>query len=513
MLITDILKNSAHNFKDKYYIRQGERTLTYGELDRKTTIMGRQLVTLGQKELMGIMVKNSIEYILCYFGIIRSGNIAVGINLKSKEKSLKNLLEQGITTLFVSQDHLNEILKLSKEMTDNIQIYIIEGITGIKKKKCSAYSDLFEESNEFEGKGLPVIHEDDIAQVIFTSGTNGEPNGVCLTHKNLITNMNQIISRIEIRESDNMLVILPFYYSYGNSLILSHLVKGAQLTLNMNSLLPSLILNDLKKYDCTSLAGVASNFTMLLKRTAFMTEPLDCLRYVTLAGEPVSDWILEELRLKDVDTYVMYGQTEASARISILNRQEYIKKKGSVGKALDGEKIVILDSNNDPVKEGEYGEVLVSGDNIMKGYLNNELLTNQKIIDGFLHTGDFGKLDNEGYLFIKGRKDDMIKVGGERIFPIEIEKIILTHKKVKEVGVVGIVESSLGLGSYLGQTIYAFIVAHDDLTQSEILQHCKENLPINKIPEKIIFAKELTRTNTGKLKRNALYTILPSEEE
>ncbi|WP_054740289.1 class I adenylate-forming enzyme family protein [Cellulosilyticum ruminicola] len=512
MLIHEVLEESASIFKDKPYIVQKNNSLSFEALNETSKCIASRLKKEHDQQLMGIFAPNSIAYICCYYGIIRSHNIVVGINTRSKANNLCDFIKQGITTLFVSKNYLQEVYHIEQSVLNDVEVYVIDSEETdkdgpIEIKSYKALCEPLEKDYE-EGEMSP----EDTAQVIFTSGTKGTPNGVCLSHNNLLANMKQIVSRIDIKESDKMLVIIPFYYSYGNSLILSHLERGASLVLNDNSLLPLFILNDLKNHKCTSIAGVASNFIMLLKRSKFLEEDIPSLRYVTLAGEPVSDWVLKQLDKKELDIYVMYGQTEATARISILRASEYSKKPGSVGKPLDGEVIRIVDSDNNVLPSGEFGEVIVSGPNIMKGYLNDPEFTAEKIKDGFLYTGDFGALDEEEYLYIKGRKDEMIKVGGERIFPIEIEKVILSLEGVKEVGVIGVQEASEDkLSHYLGASIYAFVVPDKELQEKQVIDYCKERLSIHKVPHKVVFVEKLTRTATGKLKRNQLMTLMSGE--
>ena len=504
MNVRDILDVSVNNFSENVFVFENDKRLTYKELDSCAKQVSSQISCKYRKTLIALLMENSIDYLACYFGIMISGNIVVPVNKNANVDELMNLVQQGVQVIFTHDKNIKEIKKLPSEVLAKLDIIVVNSDI-----ENSLFTNLYVDSKvEVKDYEELLIDDEDIAQVIFTSGTKASANGVCLTHKNLLSNMQQIINEIAISEKDNMLVIIPFYYSYGNSLILTHLARGASLTINKNSMLPMFIINDLKKYKCTSLAGVASNFILLLKRSNFVNDMPQNLRYITLAGEPVPDWILHSLLKKNLDIYVMYGQTEASARITIMQPDDLPEKLGSVGKALEGEVIHIVDQDNKILPVGSYGEVIVSGPNIMKGYLNRDEYTHEKIIDGFSHTGDFGRLDSNGYLYIDGRIDDMIKVGGERVFPIEIEKTILAMNQVKEVGVTGISNDSSEISSYLGQSIYAFVVTEADLEEKDILAYCKEHLPKHKIPERVIFVKELTRTKTGKLRRGSLKDLL-----
>ncbi len=513
MLVQELLKKGAEKYGDKTFAVCGEKQISYRELAYYSDILALKLQMYGKGLTMGVLAKNSLEYLLCYFAVIKSGNIFVAINPLNRKNDLQKIMKDaGIRVLFAGSQQLKTVLEMDEELLQKLELYSLDNSEEefidknglrIKSFQQEAYIGDVAESD----KEMFYMQEDsEIAQIIYTSGTKGFPNGVCLTHQNLIANMEQIKDRIDITEQDNMLVILAFYYSYGNSLILSHLASGAKLTINNNSQLPVFILKDLTEKECTSVAGVATNFIMMLKRSKFKEMELPHLRYLTFAGEPVADWVITELKSMGLDIYVMYGQTEATARISILKPKELAEKPSSVGRPIKGVDLKIIDAEGNVLPPGEYGQVIVSGPNIMKGYWNDPESTAGKIKDSYLYTGDFGMLDEDGYLYISGRMDEMIKIGGERVFPIEIEKTLLAHELVDEAGVLGVKEVSDGesFSDYMGQTIYAFVVPKEGLTKNELFVFCKENLPPHKVPGRIVFVENLPRTNTGKLKRREM---------
>lgn len=512
IIIQDVLKISVRENEDKVFVNYGEDRLTYRELNYYTDKLALELKRFGTGKTVGILSKNSIQYLICYFAIIKSGNIVVAINPLNKENDLlKIITDAEIKVLFTNNACFKTLLNLNRNVLERISFYNFdenEKNLELDGLVVRSYEKVLHSKSEtdFNTASFHQPQEDDIAQIIYTSGTKGFPNGVCLTHKNLLSNMEQILDSINISKNDNMLVILPFYYSYGNSLILSHLSRGATLTINNNSQLPMFILNDLQEKQCTSIAGVASNFILLLKRSKFRDMSWPYLKYVTFAGEPVADWVIAEMRAMGLDVYVMYGQTEATARLSILKPREHDAKPGSVGRPVKYVDLKIIGPDGEVLPPGEYGQVIVRGPNIMKGYWRDPEMTAEKIRNSYLHTGDFGKIDQDGYLYISGRMDEMIKVGGERVFPIEIEKTLLRHEKVAEAGVIGIKETweEDSFSDYMGKTIYAFIVPKEGLTEKEIYNFCKENLPRHKVPGKIIFVESLPKTNTGKLKRDLL---------
>ena len=517
MVIQDILRSSALKYGEKVFVTSGSESLSYIQLEQYSSKLAIKLSEHGIGQAMGVISKNSIEYLIAYFGIIKSGNIVVALNSQSAPPELKRSIDDlEMKVIFGDGSILNNLWQAAPDISDETSFYILKEEQKIQENSRLDYlslSDLWqkEESPEIPAEQLPSAKKDDIAQIIFTSGTKGIPNGVCLTHDNLITNMEQITDRIDIQPDDNMLVILPFYYSYGNSLILSHMSKGAKLTLNNHSQLPVFLLNDLIKEQCTSLAGVTSNFIMLMKRTKFKTLELPHLRYVTFAGEPVAEWIITAMRQKNVGVYVMYGQTEATARIAILTPGELDAKCGSVGRPVKGIEAKVVDTEGNTVSNGELGEIVISGPNVMKGYWGAADTTKEKIRRDHLHTGDMGMLDEEGYLYVLSRMDDIIKVGGERISPMEIENILLGHDKVAEAAVLGLKINSdeESLSDYIGKTIYAFVIpSEEDLSETDIIIHCKQHLSRHKIPREVFIVSQLPKTSNGKLRRHLLKELL-----
>ncbi len=312
MLIQELLKTSASEYGDKVFINFGERRLTYKELNYYTDKLALELKRFGHGKTMGILSENSIQYLICFFAIIKSGNIVIAIDPSNKEYDLEKIItDGGLKVLFTNNNYFKTVLKLNRNLLDKITYYNFDDHCEDPDKKTDLIIGSFNKvlhsksEKDYNTASFYQPEESDIAQIIYTSGAKGFPNGICLTHKDLFTNMEQILDRIAISKNDNMLVIIPFYYSDGNSLILSHLSKGAALTINNNSQSPLYILNDLKEKECTGLAGAASNFMLLLKKSKFDETELPHLRYVTFAGEPVADWVASEMRSKGLDIYVI----------------------------------------------------------------------------------------------------------------------------------------------------------------------------------------------------------------
>jgi len=469
--------------------------ITYKELKSRIERLAGfyQEQGLKQGDRVVLVIDNSINYVIAFYAAWHLGAIVVALNPQSKDHEIEksiNLcqasllaLEHGDLKRISSFIHLDiEILHLSD--------VIIQGAyrwqDALNCKPITTCSNLNKTS---------------AAQIIFTSGTTGNPKGVLLSHHNLVQNTHDITDYLELTAEDSVFNVLPFHYSYGNSVLHTHLSVGAKIILNGSMAFPQDIVDKIRSSKASGFSGVPSNYSLLLTRSDWPDNP-PALRYITQAGGPMSQSLTHKLlnalnpRTK---LYIMYGQTEASARITWLPPDFLDKKMGSVGIPLNSVKIEIRDQHGNVLKHNQNGEVYVAGDNIMKEYWNNPQATQKTLINGWLKTGDIGHIDKDGFLFLEGRNSDMIKVGAHRINPLELEEVINKLDFVNESAVIGVDDE------ILGQKLRAFVVGDESKNNQFFLKkHCNEYLPAHKIPRDIKWISQLPKTASGKLKRHQL---------
>jgi acyl-CoA synthetase (AMP-forming)/AMP-acid ligase II len=288
--------------------------------------------------------------------------------------------------------------------------------------------------------------------------------------------------------------------------MLTHIAAAATMIVLQSMVYPKVVLDLMREHGATGLSGVPSTFALLAASPAARQYAFPGLRYIAQAGGPMSPKLAAEAQsiFPGAAVFIMYGQTEASARLSYLHPDDFAKKPGSIGKAIPGVTLKLLDKQGAPVKPGEVGEIVACGPNIMQGYWQDPAGTAQVLRKEGLWTGDLAKMDAEGFFYIVSRKSEMIKSGAHRIGPKEIEDIILEHPAVRETAVFGIEDG------ILGEAVAACVVTKQggSCTAQELLLHCRQNLPAFKVPHRVLLVETLPKTPSGKVIKNELKKIV-----
>ena len=303
----------------------------------------------------------------------------------------------------------------------------------------------------------------------------------------------------------------PFFYCYGASLLHTHLRAGGSVVLNQKPFLGSVI-DDIDTYGCTGFAGVPSTYQILINKTRFLQQSFPSIRYFTQAGGQLPNKYIKMIadRFPEKKFYVMYGATEATARLSYLPPELVCAKMGSIGKGIPGVDLLVVNQSLEEVKPSEVGEIVAQGDNIMKGYYNDPEATAEVLINGWLHTGDLATVDDDGYIYIIGRSKNIIKSGGYRISPTEIENAILSLERFVGCAVFGVPDE------IMGEAVVAVIQTPDLSDQQdlrrELMAYCNRKLPSYKVPKKIFFVDEFPLNASNKVDLAALKEIVLSGE-
>jgi long-chain acyl-CoA synthetase len=487
-----LLQDSAEKYPEKVFIIDKEIKWTYSDIYEKAIILAEQLrrcgLNRGDRAL--IYLDNSEEYVAAYFSILLANGIIVPINKNTALDNVNYIIKDTMPRFILS----NEIyLKRLQGMIDFETCRAVD-INHIWCNKLEKEIDL---ANNLTYDGdLPAL-------ILYTSGTTRAPKGVTLTHKNLLANTEATVEYLGLTSEDSILATVNFCYSYGNSLLLTHAKAGGTMIIENRVSYPIRVIEQLYASKSTGFSTVGSYINLILKQEGLKTYHLEHLRYITFAGENTNFEDITKLNnmAPHIKVFVMYGQTEAAPRLSYLEPDMLFKKAGSIGKGMPGVTLRVVTDEGRDVLPGEIGEIIAYGDNIMKGYWNNKEDTKSVIKDRWLYTGDLATVDEDGYIFVKGRKDDIIKYMGHRISPVEIEAAINTCEHVLESAVVGVESGE-------GKQIKVFIVPKiKGFEIKDINVHIKKLLPPFKRPQIIELIDELPRTTSGKIKRSELRKI------
>jgi acyl-CoA synthetase (AMP-forming)/AMP-acid ligase II len=466
---------------EKFFL-VGKDNLSFKELYSSSLYLASWLrKEFGSNKNILLLSVNNRFFLTAYFAIIKSGNVCIPLDPNIEKENLEYI--SGLTNpvmVFMTRD-------IERKITAGADKCIFPDTIGKDEFKAP----LTEKEENFDGNTC--------SEIIFTSGSTGVPKGVMISHKNLISNTDSIITYLKLNQDDRMLVVLPFYYCYGLSLLHTHLRVGGSIVLNNSFIFLGSIISNLIDYKCSGFAGVPSHFQILLRKSDnFKTTKFPDLKYVTQAGGKLATIFIDEFRNShpEITFIVMYGQTEATARLSYLPPELYEARKGSMGKGIPGVELKVINEKGEKIKPGEIGEVIALGDNIMLGYFGDEEGTRNTIRDGWLYTGDLGTVDKDGYIFLTARKKEIIKVGGKRISPKEIEAVILELPEVVDCTIEG-VEDEL-LGEALKATIVIRAENGKETMLDRIKQHCSRHLALYKVPQIFELKEQLVISATGK---------------
>lgn len=458
----------------------GKEEISYNQIfNTSSNLAARLEKEIGHDKNIFLLSVNNLFSITAYLAILKSGNVCIP-------------LDPGI-----EKENFDYISSLTKP----VLIFITKDI---HRKLSLAEDNCIFPGLEYDYSTVKYnpdkkFDSETTAELIFTSGSTGKPKGVIISHKNLIANTQSIVTYLELRKDDRMLVVLPFYYCYGLSLLHTHLRVGGSVVLNNSFIFLGSVIKDLKEHKCTGFAGVPSHFQILLRKSdSFKQTEFPDLKYVTQAGGKLPPIFIDEFRESHptVKFIVMYGQTEATARLSYLPHQLYESKKGSMGKGIPGVELRVINEAGEKIKPGETGEVIAKGDNIMKGYFADEEGTQNALRNGWLYTGDLGTVDDDGYIYLTARKKEIIKVRGKRISPKEIEAVILAIPEVIDCSIEGIEDEIEG--EMLKATVVIRKDASDLVSSESIRKHCSRYLAMHKIPSLFVIKQDLTISATGK---------------
>ncbi|HNQ02432.1 MAG TPA: AMP-binding protein [Syntrophales bacterium] len=512
MLLQNFLEDSARRLPDKVaLVHRGDR-LTYDEINRKANQIARLLNSQGIRrgDRVAIFLDNSSESVISLFGILKADAVFLMLSPQLKGPKLAYILDNCGAKAFISDT--GKIRSVS-EVIPSAQALEAVILTGDRAKidpklhrNMIAWSET--ESQPDSQAGIRNANIDvDLASIIYTSGSTGNPKGVMLTHLNMVSAATSITTYLENVPEDIVINVLPLSFDYGLYQVLMTCKFGGTLVLEKSFVFPYEIVKRMSEERVTGFPGVPTIFAILLQMKDLRKYDLGSLRYITNTAAALPVTHIRQIReaFPQARLYSMYGLTECK-RVSYLPPEELDRRPDSVGRGMPNEEVWIVDDRGNRLGPGAIGELVVRGSNVMKGYWGDQETTDRVLKPGplpgekVLCTGDLFRMDEEGFLYFVGRKDDMIKTRGERVSPKEVENALYAAEGVAEAAVLPVPDE------LLGSAIKAYIVPKDgaDLTDKLLLLHCKKMLEEFAIPKYFEFRDSLPKNASGKIDKLAL---------
>ncbi|MEE9442358.1 MAG: class I adenylate-forming enzyme family protein [candidate division Zixibacteria bacterium] len=524
MKLIDILKRGGATSPNKIAITHGDNSISYRDLIGTVVTLSEYLKSsqIPAGSCVSILYENSIEYIVSFFAITAADLIPVPLDTSLKPDKFNFILHDcGAKGLIIQKKYTRHIdriidsdspveLVISDRKMDLSSLgkrtELLSDILGNSEIKTDFESFTGDMDNKLPNESLThtaignTPHE--LAAIFYTSGSTGTPKGVMLSHRNLLSNTLTTVEYLELTSDDSIIVILPFYYIYGNSLLLTHILAGGRVVIDNRFAFPQVVLETMAEEKVTGFSGVPSNFMILLNNPNFSSDKFPALRYLTQAGGAMAPEVIRKVMnvFSGKQIFIMYGQTEASPRVTYLPLDMLEKNVGSIGIPLPGVTVQIIGENGQEVPIGDVGEIVVSGDCVMMGYRNQPEEQAEVLKDGKLFTGDLARRDENGLIYIVSRKKEIIKVGGNRVSAREVEEKLLEHPGVSEAAIIGVSDE------ILGEAIKAIIVIKENqsIETKEIQDFCKAHLAMHKVPKYVEFLDALPKYQSGKINKQAL---------
>jgi len=507
----ELLSISAEKHSHRIAIVFGQKKINYQTLDELTSQIACGLIDLGikKKDRVALFLDNCPEFVISYFSVLKAGAVVVPINYMFKIEEAKYILQDSEAICLITSrtyvdmaeelrlrvDSLKYIITTAKAREDTIDLHRVKKTDTEKLSKVS-------------------VDPSDLAVILYTSGTTGFPKGAMLSHYNLISNAIDSSQAIRVNHRDTLICILPLFHSFAATVCMNlPLLVGAKIVL-MKAVRPfKRVIRAIRKNRVTIFVGIPSIYNILKETklpkiilSGLLIKLFNPIR-VCISGAaalPVETFRGFEKKFR-IPLLEGYGLTEASPVVT-LNPLKGKRIGGSIGVALSKNiELKIVDNKGKALGPDEVGELLVKGPNVMYGYFKQEEVTKETIKEGWLYTGDMAKFDRQGYVYIVGRKKEMVNVRGLNVYPREIEEVLYQNPKIKEAAVIGIPDE------HKGEVPKGFVVLKENevATEHEIIQYLRDRLAPYKIPKYIEFRDTLPKNTTGKI----LKRVLKDEED
>ncbi|MCS1351575.1 o-succinylbenzoate--CoA ligase [Mechercharimyces sp. CAU 1602] len=490
-MLPNWLKKRAHTTPDRIAMISDEgRNVTFEQLHERVSVVAAKLAAWGiaEGDRVALLMGNKEVTVECIHALAYLGAVVIPLNTRlAKAECLFQVRDAEATFLITDDTYSTQAIAVGKEAALHVSSFsqlsqLKEGYVPIKDHFCL----------------------DEVFTIMYTSGTTGDPKGVQLTYGNHWWSAIGSALNLGLNASDRWLVCVPLFHMSGFSILMRSVIYGMGVVLH-----PSFDVERVHHSLChdriSHISVVSTMIQQLLDHVDGKTCP-NTLRCVLLGGGPAPTHLLERCRDKELPVYQTYGMTETASQMATLAPEDMMRKLGSAGKPLfPAELCIVKEGEQQPV--GQAGEIAVRGPNVMKGYWNHPKKNREVFQEGWFYTGDIGKVDEEGFLYVLDRRKDLIISGGENIYPAQIEAIISQHPAVHDVAVVAQADK------HWGQVPIAFVSLYSSVEEEELRRHCAASLASYKVPKEVRVVSEIPRNASNKIMRHLLVERLIKEEK
>lgn len=508
MQLSDIVLQGEANYASNVAILFRDQSITYAELAEGVRTFAKTLRELGIQtgDRVGLLLPNCPQSVCAYYAVALIGAVVVPSNPLLKPAELEYIWGDAEVRLVVTIPPLLPIAQATQQGVSCLQHIL--SIDPAQSLLSMTRENLAPETVAQTYEQIAVVPDPHTcAVIIYTSGTTGRPKGAMLSHFNLMRNVQMVQEFLQFQQEDRFLTVIPLFHSFAMTVCQNVALSKGCATLLLEQFLPTKAFDLLVEHRVTILPGVPALFFALLQIVSQSGRKLPDLRLIVSGGAPLPATTFHALeKAFGIPVLEGDGPTECSP-VTSVNPIEGVRKVGSVGIPLPGVEIAIFDDNDEPVSTDAIGEIVVRGDNVMMGYLNQPEETAEAMKGGWYHTGDMGKIDSDGYVYIVDRKKDMIITAGLNVYPREIEEVLFSHSAVAEAAVIGLADAMRG------EEVVAVVVLKPEATttEREIVAHCRERLANYKIPRKVLFREMLPKGGSGKVVKRLLKKELEME--
>jgi amino acid adenylation domain-containing protein len=509
-LLHDYLSRSAGRLGDKVALVCLKRRLTYRQLEESANALAHALVARGvaRGDRVIVFADNIVETVIAFWAVLKANAVVAVVHPSTKADKLQYLINDCRPSALIADNRLREAW-LAPSLSSHIRCLVVCGAFDGAVERDSRlvrWDEALESGDRLHPPARCSI-DIDLAAIVYTSGSTGEPKGVMLSHRNMLTAATSISAYLGLREDEVILNVLPLSFDYGLYQMIMAFRSGARLVLEKSFAFPAQTLQLMVQERVTGFPGVPTMFAVLAEMKSLGEYDLSRIRYVTntAAALPLKHIFSLKALFPGARIFSMYGLTECK-RCTYLPPEDLERKPGSVGIPIPNTEMWIVDEEGRKVPPNTVGQLVIRGATVMQGYWEKPEATAAVLKPGplpgdrVLYTGDFCRMDEEGYLYFVGRMDDIIKSRGEKVAPKEVEAALLDIEGIKEAAVIGVPDA------LLGQAVKTFVVLEQGTTMTvkDVLRHCQARLESFAVPKYVEFVPDLPKTATGKIRKAGL---------